>query len=138
MGWGAGKTTDRWEGCHKLFSAYVLYILGTGTWIDRLCHIGLWTAYTLRHCTACTAFALYFCAQVDMSVTRKYGGTGLGLNIVKQLVTAHDGTISCESEEGRGTVFTITLPVMQRNTRPSLELQVCFRCVFVLCWHVCA
>jgi signal transduction histidine kinase len=38
-------------------------------------------------------FPLLF--QVDMSVTRKYGGTGLGLNIVKQLVAAHEGDVQC-------------------------------------------
>jgi hypothetical protein len=64
--------------------------------------------------------------QVDMSVTRKYGGTGLGLNIVKQLVSAHDGVIKCDSKEGQGTVFTLKLPVLQGidGTRPSLDLQV--------------
>ncbi|GLC35005.1 Hexokinase-3 [Pleodorina starrii] len=62
--------------------------------------------------------------QVDMSVTRKYGGTGLGLSIVKQLVEAHEGHIEVASVEGRGTSFTVTLPVLQPATRPSLEVQV--------------
>lgn len=59
-------------------------------------------------------------------MTRKYGGTGLGLNIVKQLVTAHEGDIKCRSKEGRGTAFTMQLPVMpaSRVVRPSLETQV--------------
>ncbi|PNH06773.1 Autoinducer 2 sensor kinase/phosphatase LuxQ, partial [Tetrabaena socialis] len=59
-----------------------------------------------------------------MSVTRKYGGTGLGLNIVKQLVEAHDGCIEVQSTEGSGTSFTVTLPVIQRGARRSLEMQV--------------
>ncbi|GLC35003.1 Hexokinase-3 [Pleodorina starrii] len=62
--------------------------------------------------------------RVDMSVTRKYGGTGLGLSIVKQLVEAHEGHIEVASVEGRGTSFTVTLPVLQPATRPSLEVQV--------------
>ncbi|KAG2482178.1 hypothetical protein HYH03_018877 [Edaphochlamys debaryana] len=47
--------------------------------------------------------------QVDMSVTRKYGGTGLGLNLVKQLVEAHGGSISVKSKENVGTTFYFTL-----------------------------
>lgn len=49
--------------------------------------------------------------QVDMSVTRKYGGTGLGLNLVKQLVEAHGGRISVKSRENQGTTFYFTLKV---------------------------
>jgi hypothetical protein len=62
--------------------------------------------------------------QVDMSVTRKHGGTGLGLNIVQQLVHSHGGTITCESTEGLGTTFTIRLPVLQNDMRPSLEMEM--------------
>lgn len=40
----------------------------------------------------------------------KKKGTGLGLAIVKQIIDNHDGAIVCESEPGRGTTFTITLP----------------------------
>jgi signal transduction histidine kinase len=49
--------------------------------------------------------------QVDMSTTRKYGGTGLGLAIVKRLTNLLGGDIAVESEEGKGTKFTVTLPL---------------------------
>ncbi len=49
--------------------------------------------------------------QVDNSSTREYGGTGLGLSIVKRLVEAQGGQVWLESEVGRGTTFTFTMPV---------------------------
>ena len=42
---------------------------------------------------------------------RKAGGSGLGLSIVKQLVEAHGGTITVESELGQGTTFRFTVPI---------------------------
>jgi signal transduction histidine kinase len=39
-----------------------------------------------------------------------WGGVGLGLYIVKQIVTAHGGAVSVRSAEGEGTTFEITLP----------------------------
>jgi signal transduction histidine kinase len=48
--------------------------------------------------------------QGDGSTARKYGGTGLGLAVTKQLVEAHGGAIRVESVVGRGSRFTVTLP----------------------------
>ena len=49
--------------------------------------------------------------RIDSSRSRNDGGTGLGLSIVKHIVNAHKGEISLESEIGKGSIFTIKIPI---------------------------
>lgn len=65
------------------------------------------------------AFEMF--AQIENSLTRKVGGTGLGLPIAKQLIKAHKGAIWCESEEGKGTTFSFALPVSTANSEIKTE-----------------
>ncbi len=51
--------------------------------------------------------------RVDKARSRETGGTGLGLSIVNQLVLMHGGTVSVQSEEGKGSTFTVELPIQQ-------------------------
>jgi signal transduction histidine kinase/CheY-like chemotaxis protein len=48
--------------------------------------------------------------QVDGSATRKYGGTGLGLTVTKQLTELLGGELTLTSEEGKGSVFSLSIP----------------------------
>src|SRR5574344_1940526 len=53
--------------------------------------------------------------QIENSLSRKVGGTGLGLPIAKQLIKAHKGTIWCDSEEEKGSSFHFAIPVSVEN-----------------------
>jgi len=60
--------------------------------------------------------------QADTSISRRYGGTGLGLPIARTLAERMGGTLSAKSEAGQGSVFTleIPLPFRQQNARPIM------------------
>jgi PAS domain S-box-containing protein len=57
--------------------------------------------------------------QVDASDSREKGGSGLGLAICRSIVNAHGGRIWCESVEGKGSVFTLALPLDAPRRDPA-------------------
>jgi PAS domain S-box-containing protein len=59
-------------------------------------------------------------SQADASVTRKYGGTGLGLTIVKQLVELQHGTITVKSEENIGSTFVVSIPYSLTTSKKKM------------------
>lgn len=66
--------------------------------------------------------------QADSSISRKYGGTGLGLTISRELAALLGGSISVESEEGKGSAFSLQIPTQMKitdqvTTAPVMESQ---------------
>jgi signal transduction histidine kinase/DNA-binding response OmpR family regulator len=61
--------------------------------------------------------------QAGSDVARKFGGTGLGLTISKQLVSLMDGDISVKSELGKGTTFTMIIPLAESEVQVSAAVE---------------
>ena len=57
--------------------------------------------------------------QVDASDTRAFGGLGLGLTFVKRLAEAHGGAVAAESDQGRGSTFSFTVPAADAPEREA-------------------
>ena len=60
-------------------------------------------------------------SQVDASISRKYGGTGLGLNICKQLAELMGGRVEVESEKNRGSTFSFSIWVERAEEEPETQ-----------------
>jgi signal transduction histidine kinase len=54
--------------------------------------------------------------QTDQRLARTAGGCGLGLSIVQSIVEAHQGSVRVESELGRGSTFTMEIPILAKGT----------------------
>jgi two-component system, OmpR family, phosphate regulon sensor histidine kinase PhoR len=57
--------------------------------------------------------------KVDKSRDRSLGGNGLGLSLVKKIAELHKGQVHVESEVGKGSVFTVTLPIEKESGKAS-------------------
>ncbi len=58
--------------------------------------------------------------QIDSSITRKYSGLGIGLALAKKLCEVMGGDITVESQQGKGSVFTVEIPELVRGTSQDL------------------
>jgi signal transduction histidine kinase len=54
--------------------------------------------------------------QVDGSITRRFGGTGLGLALSQRLIAMMNGLITVESRKGQGSTFTVEMPVLEETS----------------------
>jgi len=62
--------------------------------------------------------------RTDMAIAKAIGGTGLGLSIVKELVKSLDGTIELESEVGKGSCFSFSIPIVRSKEAMEIEKSV--------------
>jgi len=59
--------------------------------------------------------------QEDGTITRRFGGTGLGLTICSQLIDLMNGKIDVDSRVGQGSVFTVVIPLETPNDQPAIK-----------------
>nr|MCR4707954.1 response regulator [Clostridiales bacterium] len=64
-------------------------------------------------------------SQEDSSATSRYGSSGLGMAITKSIVEMMNGNITVESEKGKGTVFTVTVTLMDSDQDEAVQEEIC-------------
>ena len=111
----SGVRTFLYEMVYNLCDNAVKYNVEHGSVELSVSHTGQGAALTVRDTGIgippeyqSRVFERFF--RVDKSRSKASGGTGLGLSIVKHIVQYHRGTIDLQSEPGRGTVISVTLP----------------------------
>ena len=100
------KFTDRGEirvGVAAAPGGYRISVTDTGIGIPEEYHTRIWDRFQ----------------QVDSSDNRKHAGTGLGLNLVKELTEMHGGTVGLSSVSGNGSTFTVYLPAKAAGGEPG-------------------
>jgi len=73
--------------------------------------------------------------QGDSSISKEFGGTGLGLALAKKLLTAMNGTVGVSSSLGKGTTFTLTFQVKKTNSKidpPKIKMRITAKSIHVL------
>jgi PAS domain S-box-containing protein len=143
VGLVAGDSTRLQQVMWNLLSNAVKFTPTGGLVEVRLAKLGKQAQITVRDtgkgiATDFLPYVFDYFRQADSATTRKFGGLGLGLAIVRHLVELHGGMIKAESEgEGMGATFTLKLPLMpvQPNVNqdsPSLEASLGLHGVEVL------
>ncbi|MGK5094911.1 ABC transporter substrate-binding protein [Deltaproteobacteria bacterium TL4] len=62
--------------------------------------------------------------QADTSISRRFGGTGLGLTLTREMVQLLGGTIELQSEEGKGSIFSVKIPLVVAQTLEERQKEI--------------
>ncbi len=96
---GSVKVTMELVASHYKPATYTISVEDSGIGMNELQLSRIFTAFD----------------QGDNSITRAYGGTGLGLTIIARLIDLMQGSISVRSQPGQGSIFTVTLPLHEAD-----------------------
>lgn len=128
--WGDRKRLH--QAVYNLVSNAVKYSKDNGTIAVTVCNMGKTASISVKDSGIGIAeeelpFIFERFYRTDNSRSRKTGGSGIGLTIVKAVIEAHGGKIEVESQVGQGSCFTVILPPRSRKfCGPSMG--ICFRC----------